>query len=390
MNDNDLNDLFRQIGKTVQDIASPENIAELKKGIDDTVREVKTAVKQSGFTSSRPVSNPAPITPPAAVGPAKPRAVPPAPPKAVPKLLAVPANRIPGHAAGPLLTVLGTGGMIVSAAALGNLLFVSSLSTVQILIYSGLLAFSAGITARGTTLRNRVHRYRTYLQELSGAAFCSIRSLASATERSAKFVARDLRRMIRRGFFPHGHLDEQNTCLMLDDETYHQYQSLMQFVQEKEAQERERQEQLHSNPELESVIQEGNQCLQQIREANDAIPGEEISRKLSRLESITKKIYDFVALHPNKLPEIRRFLSYYLPTTLKLVNAYRKFDAQPVQGENILSSKREIEETLDTINLAFENLFDSLFEEDAMDVSTDISVLETMLRQEGLTGSDFK
>ena len=83
-------------------------------------------------------------------------------------------------------------------------------------------------------------------------------------------------------------------------------------------------------------------------------------------------------------------MSYYLPTTLKLVNAYRKFDEQPVQGENILSSKREIEETLDTINLAFENLFDGLFEEDAMDVSTDISVLETMLKQEGLTGSDFK
>ena len=83
-------------------------------------------------------------------------------------------------------------------------------------------------------------------------------------------------------------------------------------------------------------------------------------------------------------------MSYYLPTTLKLVNAYREFDAQPVQGENILSAKREIEETLDTINLAFENLFDGLFEDDAIDISTDISVLETMLRQEGLTGSDFK
>ena len=196
--------------------------------------------------------------------------------------------------------------------------------------------------------------------------------------------------MIRRGYFPQGHMDEQNTCLMLDDSTFKQYQELMVRAKEKEANEQQRQQQLRSNPELQSVIQEGKQYLSQIREANEAIPGKEISRKLSRLESVTEKIFDYVTRHPKKLPEIRRFMSYYLPTTLKLVNAYREFDAQPVQGENILSAKREIEETLDTINLAFENLFDGLFEDDAIDISTDISVLETMLRQEGLTGSDFK
>ncbi|MDD6174818.1 MAG: 5-bromo-4-chloroindolyl phosphate hydrolysis family protein [Firmicutes bacterium] len=396
MNDNDLNDLFRQIGKTVQDIASPENIAELKKSIDETVRDVKDAVKQSAAANRAASPAPPPLRPQAAPAapprPAKAAAVPSAPPKTEEKTLAIPPNRVPGHAAGPLLTVAGAGGILFSAAAIGHLL-ISSASlaiTAELITYAALMALSAFAAAHGTALRLRVRRYRTYLHEISGAAFCSIRTLASSAGKTAGYVLRDIKKMIRRGYFPQGHLDEQGTCLMLDDKTFKQYQELMTRAKEKEAYEKERQEQLRSNPELESVIREGKQCLGQIREANEAIPGEEISRKLSRLESVTEKIFEYVAQHPEKLPEIRRFMSYYLPTTLKLVNAYRKFDAQPVQGENILSSKREIEDTLDTINLAFENLFDGLFEDDAMDVSTDISVLETMLRQEGLTGSDFK
>ena len=82
-------------------------------------------------------------------------------------------------------------------------------------------------------------------------------------------------------------------------------------------------------------------------------------------------------------------MNYYLPTTLKLLNAYSEFDSQPVQGENIRTAKAEIEKTLDTIIVAFENLLDSLFQDDMLDISTDISALEATLAQEGLTGDDF-
>ena len=94
--------------------------------------------------------------------------------------------------------------------------------------------------------------------------------------------------------------------------------------------------------------------------------------------------------HPEKLPDIRRLMNYYLPTTLKLLNVYEEFDSQPVQGENIRSAKQQIEATLDTINVAFENLLDKLFTDEVLDVSSDITVLETMLKQEGLTGSEFE
>ena len=83
-------------------------------------------------------------------------------------------------------------------------------------------------------------------------------------------------------------------------------------------------------------------------------------------------------------------MDYYLPTTMKLLEAYEELDTQPVQGENILSSKREIEKTLDTLNQAFERLLDDMFQDTAWDVSSDISVLNSMLAQEGLKGKDFE
>ena len=139
------------------------------------------------------------------------------------------------------------------------------------------------------------------------------------------------------------------------------------------------------DPEVRSAINEGRQYVQEIRNANIAIPGEEVSKKLDKLEEVTGKIFDYVEVHPEQFSEIRKFMGYYLPTTLKLLDAYKELDGQAVTGENITTAKQEIEKTLDTINLAFENLLDSLFKDAAMDISTDISVLETMFAQEGLT-----
>ena len=90
------------------------------------------------------------------------------------------------------------------------------------------------------------------------------------------------------------------------------------------------------------------------------------------------------------MPDLKKLMDYYLPMTVKLLNAYAEMDAQPVQGETIRASKKDIEDTLDTLNLAFEKLLDSVFEDTAMDVSSDISVLHSILAQEGLTEDDFQ
>ena len=144
------------------------------------------------------------------------------------------------------------------------------------------------------------------------------------------------------------------------------------------------------SPEVQKILAAGDEYVRKIREANDAIPGEEISAKISRMEMLVGRIFDRVEQKPDTVDDIHRLMEYYLPMTIKLLDAYEELDSQPVQGENIISSKREIEKTLDTLNTAFEKLLDDLFQDTAWDVSSDISVLETMLAQEGLTEDALK
>ena len=111
-----------------------------------------------------------------------------------------------------------------------------------------------------------------------------------------------------------------------------------------------------------------------------------MSDKISRLEAVSAKIFAQAKSDPDKLPRMRKFLDYYLPTSLKLLKTYAELEAQGVEGENITESKRRIEQTMDTLVHAFETQLDKLFQEDALDVSADIDVMENMLRADGLTG----
>ncbi len=313
-----------------------------------------------------------------------------------------------GRVSGILLTVFGSigfGAFGIGAAVLAIIGQATSNLGLFGTISMGLIPFfglSWCMMAIGGTVRKRLARYRRYIGLFGGHAYYSIKELAAGVGQSPKFVLKDLRRMISIGMFPEGRIDDQGTCVMLNRETYSQYLELqknmriqaedrgkLQNKQENKGNSEVSPNQATENQQVRQAVDAGLACIQEIREANDAIPGEEISRKLDRLEDVIGKIFRHIEQHPDQLDDIRKFMEYYLPTTLKLVHAYKEFDKQSIQGENITSAKKEIEETLDTINLAFENLLDSLFEDAAMDVSGDISVLETLLAQEGLTKKDF-
>ena len=187
-----------------------------------------------------------------------------------------------------------------------------------------------------------------------------------------------------------GHMDRQETCLITSNETFRQYEETQKQLELKKAQEIQKASQKKKvSPEVQEVLDKGNEYLEKIRRSNDAIPGEEISAKISRMEQIVQQIFIRAEEHPEIIPDLKRLMNYYLPMTVKLLNAYEDMDKQPVQGENIKSSKKEIEETLDTLNEAFGKLLDSVFQDTAWDVSSDISVLHTVLAQEGLTDNDF-
>lgn len=266
-------------------------------------------------------------------------------------------------------------------------------------IAGGLLGAAAVIFAamayKGTGMVCSVGRFRNYVKVLGTREYCNTEELAKKTGRTVKAVVKDLKKMIRKGWFLQGHLDDKGTCLMVSNEAYAQYTALMERMSKEKAdkeaaEERQRQEYEKLSPEVQNIVKAGNDYVRKIREANDVIPGEEISAKISRMEMLVDRIFDRVEENPDSVDDIRKLMEYYLPTTIKLLEAYEELDAQPIQGENILSSKREIEKTLDTLNIALEKLLDDLFQDTAWDVSTDISVLNTMLAQEGLTEDGLK
>lgn len=265
-------------------------------------------------------------------------------------------------------------------------------------VFFCVFAWMAGL---GTSMACSVGRYRKYVKALAGREYCDIKELARLTGKPWKKVRKDVKKMIRNGWFRQGHLDNQEMCLMVSDTAYRQYTALMERMNRekeereaaekraKEAAERARADYEKLPPEVQKIVEQGDCYVRKIREANDAIPGEEISAKIYRMEILVDRIFDRVEQCPECVDDIRKLMDYYLPTTVKLLDAYEELDRQPVQGENMISSKREIEKTLDTLNVAFEKLLDSLFQDTAWDVSSDISVLNTMLAQEGLTEDDL-
>ena len=155
-------------------------------------------------------------------------------------------------------------------------------------------------------------------------------------------------------------------------------------------QQRQQEEQAFAgNPELAATIRQGREMIRRIRESNDRIEGEEVSAKMDRLEQIAEKIFEQVQEHPEKLPDIRKLMNYYLPTALKLLNTYASLSRQAVEGTNITEAKHSIERSMDLLVTAFENQLDKLFQADALDVNADIAALEGMLNLDGLTGSEF-
>ena len=151
----------------------------------------------------------------------------------------------------------------------------------------------------------------------------------------------------------------------------------------------EKEEKSHTgNPEVDKIIDEGREYLKKLRAADDAIPDEALSEDITRMERASADIFRFIADHPEKAPQIRKFMNYYLPTTLKLLNSYQRLSQQSVKGENITSTLFNIAGMMHTVADAFEKQLDALFSEEAMDISADITVFETLLKQEGFVDED--
>ena len=316
----------------------------------------------------------------------------------------VPRTKTPGLIAGKAMKWTGysLGGMFAVTA--GILAIVSGATGAELVLPMGIidvfLVASVALGIKGSRQEGLAKRFRRYQQVIGERTFCLIEELSAAIGKKPKFVQKDLRKMIRDGFFPQGYLDKKETCLITDQQTYQQYLQTENAyevrAQEAQADGRKAGAQQASastaaphGSEYQELLAEGQSYIRHIHTCNDKIEDPVISEKLDRMEMIVTRIFTEAGRNPDIADDLKKMMSYYLPTTKKLLDAYCELDEQPVPGENIETTKREIAATLDTLNNAFAKLLDDLFEEKAWDISSDISVLNTMLVQEGLTEGAF-
>lgn len=313
-----------------------------------------------------------------------------------PQAAAVYRKNPPGKVSGVVLAITGyslTGIFVLSAIICGIVLawWPTLPATVLTVLMTGLAVGFLGMGIAGTVVRKRAIRFQEYVKQIGNRTYCTIEELSQKTGRGRAKVLRDLKKMIEKKMFLQGHLDQQETCVIVTNETYQQYLDTQEQAKLRESQQKELDAQRAQLPEeCQKILEEGRAYIQYIQKCNDEIPGADMSQKLDRLKVIITRIFEEVGKNPALASDLRKFMNYYLPTTKKLIDVYREMDKETIISENVTKTKREIEDTIDTINQAFENLLNSFFEEKALDVSSDISVLHTMLAQEGLTGRDFE
>lgn len=283
----------------------------------------------------------------------------------------------------------GTGLVFTVPAAVAMIVTAATVAAPAAIASAAVMAAGAGVsgylTGKGTSEKKLQKIFDDYDKIIGGAEYIDIKTLADKTNDTPENVIANLEKMIAAGMLPQARYDSGKTTVMLTQNAYNQYLIAEDARKEREAEEA-RMDSDGVSKESRRVIKEGEAFIDKIKKANELIPGEEMTSKLNQLERIVNKIFAKVKQEPESASDLRKFMNYYLPTTEKLMNAYIELDKQPEVGENIINTKRDIEEAVDTINDAFENLLDSLFEETAWDISSDISVMKTMMEQDGLTG----
>lgn len=223
----------------------------------------------------------------------------------------------------------------------------------------------------GTSMDKAMKRYTKYLSVMGDREAIAVEELARVLGYPKKRVEKDLQKMIDKGYFGgKAYLNMELGYLFRSSQADADFQKQRQAATARPPKEAE----------------EGySGILRNIRRANDRIADPVLSAKIDRLEDITAKIFQAVEADPRKRSRIDAFLNYYLPTTQKLLDSYAEFESAGVEGENLRQAKSRIEATMDSIVRGFEHQLDELYQSDAMDVDSDIRVMETMLNRDTAT-----
>ena len=290
----------------------------------------------------------------------------------------------------------GIGVGVTSIMALTGIITsgIASFSFAAPLLFAGAFGCMLGGGIRADRMSRLAERY---VQIIGKRQYIEVKTLSLSTGKSEKQVVRELRKLLKLGYFPQGHLDINCRTFILTDEVFNHYLELeMSGTKDGVIDTTGRYEDEQQFPTLSAedsatlsrMIKEGNEYISRFHALNNDIPGIEISAKLDRFEGLLREIFDRVREHPEQMSRIGELMDYYLPTAAKLVEAYREYDSVSEPGKEIISAKQDIENTIDTINSAMSKLLNKLFKDSVLDVTTDAQVLKTVLAQKGLSEGD--
>jgi len=275
--------------------------------------------------------------------------------------------------------LIGIGTSIFSA---GHLLFaVVGIAVSAVLLVANIILISKLIS----TIKYR-NRYETYVEVLRFKSFEIVEDLSAYSKQSVNKVIKDLNGSVRHKLIPQGHFTRENLVFMISNDIYDQYnekKAVYDRYFKKLIEERNRMKE-HTE-EITQILETGTKYIEKIHDSNELIKDKSVTQKLSRMETIVTMIFHELDVNPSQASSLGVFLNYYLPTTEKLIEAYLSIGEKQIAGKALANTKKEIENSLDTIIVAFENILEKMYQEHEMDITSDIAAMEIIMQQEGLT-----
>lgn len=302
-------------------------------------------------------------------------------------------------ATGVLLAVAGAFCAVLFGGVAINDVVLGLESVAELVVLSACAAGGVATAAVGFSRIGRARRLNAFERIIGDRDMCTFQELSHQMNLSDAKTVEVTRKLLSSGLLPQGHIDDSETCVILTHDAYRRYREAQDAYNQQEGQRRaeeaarRRARATRGTTELDqdalAFIEEGEDYVRQLKDLDVAIDDEAVSAKIVSIQEVLGRILERVREEPAVLDSLDRLTSYYLPTTIRLLAAYDSLEDQPVQVENVSSSRREIESTLDVLCDAYEKILDDTYQDFSMDVASDISVLHAVLAQDGLKESPF-
>ncbi len=279
--------------------------------------------------------------------------------------------------------ILGAFGALVTLGAL-----MSAESIWTILSFLAIAAGGAALIWSGRQGKKKLSAFRRCITVTGDKGVVKMKPLAKTLGLTDAELERQLSDMIDRGYYgPRAYIDHARSLLVIEPEEMRDvYKAEDEAKAKKSAEKAEK-----KKAEQEAAKTEYERFVERIRQADIDIDDEEMSEKIRQMQAITEAIFQEVEQHPEKRSQIDRFMNYYLPTTLKLLDSYARIEEQGVSGENMAKAKADIERIADTLVDGYKKQLDTLYRAEAVDIAGDVSVIENMMKRDGFVGqNDFQ